>query len=120
MCLRQVSAVVCPWLKLVGQKRGGTRALSHQRLSGIRAALRATAIRPPGHSFIHHFITSDMVAAGNWFSGPTAQSASSVIAMRNAWDVQSDLQSETMDEDADASMQRLLAEAYDEFVRDHH
>ena len=30
-------------------------------------------------------------------------------------DVRSDLQSETVDEDADASMQRLLAEAYDEF-----
>ena len=30
-----------------------------------------------------------MVSAGNWFSGPTAQSASSVIAMRNTWDVRS-------------------------------
>jgi hypothetical protein len=36
-----------------------TRALPHQRLSGIRAALRATASRPPGHSFIHHLITSN-------------------------------------------------------------
>ena len=56
-----------------------------------------------------------MVSVGNSFPGLTAQNASSVIAMRNAWDVRSDLQSETMDEDADASMQRLLAEAYDEF-----
>ena len=31
----------------------------YQRLSGIRAALRATASRPPGHSFIHHLITSN-------------------------------------------------------------
>ena len=56
-----------------------------------------------------------MVSVGNSFPGLTAQNASSVIAMRNAWDVRSDLQSETVDEDADASMQRLLAEAYDEF-----
>ena len=35
--------------------------------------------------------------------------------MRNSWDVRSDLQSETMDEDADASMQRLLTEAWAEF-----
>jgi hypothetical protein len=44
---------------LLDREEAITRALPHQRLSGIRAALRATAIRPPGHSFIHHLITSD-------------------------------------------------------------
>ena len=36
-----------------------TRTQGHLRLSGIRAALRATESRPPGHSFTHHQIISN-------------------------------------------------------------
>ena len=55
----QVSAVVCLWVKFVGQGVAITRAQGHIRLSGIRAALRAIASRPPGHSFTHHQIISN-------------------------------------------------------------